>query len=55
MAMMQLALLVGYLAVTFTLGDAGNHRVPGGEETLGIRVQKRKDNTLDGYDLAETL
>ena len=51
----QLAILVGYLAVTFTLGDAGNHRVPGGEETLGIRVQERKDKTLDGYDLAETL
>ena len=54
---MQLALLVGYLALAVTLGDAGNHRVAGGGETLGIRVQERKalDKTLDGYDLAETL
>ena len=50
-------LLVGYLALAVTLGNAGNHRVPGGEETLGIRVQERKtlDKTLHGYDLAETL
>ena len=39
------------------LGNAGNHRVPGGEETLGVRVQERKtlDEKLDGYGLAETL
>ena len=53
----QLALLVGYLALAVTLGNVGNQGVPGGEETLGIRVQEREtlDKTLDGYDLAETL